>query len=195
MAIDKNSKGWIAVPGLRPKGDRTLAEQMMGLERALKECRGKSVLDLGCAEGMIAREFARAGARRVLGIELLKSHLEVAHEVCRGLDMVEFRRAHLGEYVVANPQHERFDIVLALGIIHKLEDPNQPMGFAADCAKTLLCFRAPAKTGKAGEDYVVKSKFSNKVCNVPALMRARGFVDQGTVPGVRGEGVQYWERK
>ena len=195
MAIVMADKGWFKVPGLRPKGDRTFEEQMMGLDLALAEAKGKTVLDLGCAEALISREFAKAGARHVVGIELLASHLEVARVVCKGLP-VRFITAHLGDYAARHPAPEQFDIVLALGIIHKLHDPSVAMAWAAKSCRDLLCFRAPAKKDKAcNGDYLVKSKFGNARCNVPATMRSLGFVDEGTHNGVRGESVQYWRRK
>lgn len=187
-------KGWFRIPNIRPDGDRTIAEQMLGLERALAECAGKDVLDLGCAEGAISAEFARAGARRVVGIELLETHLQVARKVCAGLP-VEFMCAHLTDWMIAHQEPETFDTVLALGIIHKLNDPNVPLVWAAKSARDLLCFRAPSRRDKAGKDYTIRSKFNrHAVCNVPATMREQGFVDEGTVAGVRGEGVQYWRR-
>lgn len=187
-------KGWFRVPGIRPEGDRSIEEQMLGLDRALAECKGKRVLDLGCAEGCISAEFARAGAAEVVGIELLETHLQVAAKVCAGLP-VRLICAHLGDYIMANPQPDRFDIVLVLGIIHKLPDPAVPMAWAARATAELLCFRAPARKEKAGADYSIKSKFSNASVNVPALMRAGGFIDDGVVAGVRGEAVQYFRRK
>lgn len=193
MAVNLQ-KGWFKVPGIREKGDRTLEEQMMGLDKALAECAGKRVLDLGCAEAMIAREFARAGAKLVHGIELLQSHLDVARRVCRGLP-VNLTCSHLGDYVARHPVPEKFDIVLALGIIHKMDDPGVLLRWAALSSDNLLCFRAPAKVDAVGADYFVKSKFKDITCNVPKTMRDCGFVDEGIIPGVRGEAVQYWRRK
>jgi 2-polyprenyl-3-methyl-5-hydroxy-6-metoxy-1,4-benzoquinol methylase len=68
-------KGWLSVPGIREHADRTLAEQMLGLDKAVAECKGKRVLDLGCAEGLIGLEFAKAGAVNVVGIESLQTTL------------------------------------------------------------------------------------------------------------------------
>lgn len=189
--VDLVNKGWLKVPGIRPMGDRTLEEQMLGLDPALAEAKGKTVLDLGCAEGLIGREFARAGATRVLGIELLKSHLEVARKACKGFREMEFVCAHLGAYIAqVGAEIEQFDIVLALGIIHKLDDPAIPLVFAARSARSLVCFRAPAHA----YDGVVKAKHSGKVCNVPEIMTREGFVDEKLIKGVRGEAVQYWRR-
>jgi len=187
-------KGWFQVPGIRPEGDRTIAEQLLGLERALAECKGKRVLDLGCAEGCISAEFARAGAAEVVGIELLQTHLDVARKVCRKLP-VRLIRAHVGDYAARNPYPQKFDIVLALGIIHKIDDPNVPLRWAALSCSDLLCFRAPARKESAGADYTIKSKFGDITCNVPKTMREAGFVDEGIIQGVRGEAVQYFRRR
>lgn len=183
-------KGWFRVPGFRPDGDRTLKEQMMGMAPALAEAKGKTVLDLGCAEALISLEFARAGAIDVLGIELLASHLEIARKVCKG-QPVRFICAHLGDYIAAQPQPQQFDIVLALGIIHKLEDPAVPLRFAARSAKDLMLFRAPAKA----TDGVIRAKHSKVPCNVPLVMKEEGFQEEKLIAGVRGEAVQYWRRQ
>jgi 2-polyprenyl-3-methyl-5-hydroxy-6-metoxy-1,4-benzoquinol methylase len=184
------NKGWFKIPGVRD-GDRTLKEQMIGLEPALAEAKGKTVLDLGCAEGLIAREFARAGAKQVVGIELLAAHLAVAKAQCRGLDNISFICAHLGDYIVTLESIPQYDIVLALGIIHKLHDPAVPLRFAAQSAKSLVLFRAPAKK----YDGLIKSKHTDLKVDVPELMQAEGFAEEQLIPGVRGEAVQYWRRR
>lgn len=192
------NKGWIAVPGIRPLADRTLAEQIMGLGPAIEFARGKTVLDLGCAEGMIGREFARAGATDVLGIEQLGAHLSVARRVAAGwpqdpapMPQMRFEQAHLAAWAESHPQPEPFDVVLALGIIHKLHDPKMALAFAARSARLLLCFRAPA----VATEGIVKSKFTAKAVNVPKQMAGYGFREGDTIPGVRGEAVQYWWRE
>ena len=192
MAIDPNAKGWLMVPGIRPDGDRTLEEQMMGLTPALEECRGKTVLDLGAAEGLIGREFARAGAVSVLGIELLETHLEVARKACAGYPQMRFICSNLLTYILrlAGQKPQQFDLVLCLGVIHKMPDPSIPLRFAAQSARSLLVFRAPA----AAIDGVVKSKYSGGKVNVPQVMREEGFVEEALIQGVRGEAAQYWRR-
>lgn len=183
-------RGWFSIAGVRP-GDRTLKEQMIGLDLALKEARGKTVLDLGCAEGLISREFAKAGAKSVLGIELLASHLAVAKVQCRDVPQVQFVQAHLGDYIKARESFPQYDIVLALGIIHKLEDPAIPLRFAAQSARSLVVFRAPAKK----YDGLIKSKHSDIKCDVPKIMKSEGFIETALIEGVRGEAAQYWRRR
>ena len=189
------AKGWFKIPGIRPEGDRSVEEQMLGLQPALAEAKGKTVLDLGCAEGPISRAFALAGAIDVLGVELLEEHLKVARRLCADVPQVRFVCAHLDGYVAeVNPPGTvppLFDIVLALGIIHKLDDPAVPLRFAARSARDLLCYRASAHA----RDGIIVSKFKKIACNVPAVMTQEGFVEERLIPGVRGEAVQYWRRK
>ena len=189
------SRGWFQIPNIRLDGDRSIQEQMLGLEDALAECAGKTVIDLGCAEGAISRAFAEAGASRVLGIEVLESHLKVARAYCKGYPQIEFVCANLRDYIPAHPDHERFDITLCLGIAHKLPDPAVPLRFAARCTKDLLLFRAPGRAALKQWDGTIKAKHGDGACNVPEIMKAEGFIEEKLIPGVRGEAAQYWRRK
>jgi len=184
------AKGWFKIKGVRD-GDRTLDEQMKGLAPALSEASGKTILDLGCAEGCISREFAKAGAKRVLGIELLETHLLVAKMICKDYPQIEFIHSHLDDYVLNLTSFPRYDIVLALSVIHKLKDPALPLRFAAQSAKSLLVFRPPARLYKG----MVRSKHSKTAVDVAAVMREEGFALEQTIQGVRGESAQYWRRK
>lgn len=181
-------KGWFIIEGYQD-GDRTLAEQMLGIEPALAECKGKTVLDLGCAEGLIGREFARAGAN-VLGVELLPGHVEAAEEACKGMPNIRFICKELSAYIAERPNPEQFDIVLSLGIAHKLKFPGVLTEFAARSARNLLLFRAPAK----GAGGIVTGKHSGIECHVPTIMEQHGFQEEKIIEGVRGESVQYWRK-
>jgi 2-polyprenyl-3-methyl-5-hydroxy-6-metoxy-1,4-benzoquinol methylase len=187
MAID-TSKRWFKVPGDSKPADRTLDEQMLGVTPALAEAAGKSVLDLGCAEGLIALEFAKAGASRVLGVEMLEYHLEVARRLCTDRP-VEFICARLEE--VTAEQLGRHDIVLALAIIHKLRDVKAGLELAAGACKDLLVFRGP---NYMQPDGWMRSKHWPTAVNVNQTMEACGFRLEAAGPGPRGEPVQRWRR-
>jgi len=185
------SKGWIAVPGIREQADRTLSEQMAGLEHALSLTSGKTVLDLGCAEGLIGREFALAGAVSVLGIEVLETHLEVARKACADCKQMRFICANLEDYMQRHEPPAQFDIVLCLGIAHKLRNPESVMRFSCRSARDLVCFRAPASAW----DGWFRAKHGGERCHVPTIMAKQGFTLERHVAGKRGEGVEYWRRK
>lgn len=184
-------KGWFKIPGLRPEGDRTIAEQSLGLEDALAEARDKSVLDLGCAEGAISKQFAEAGAVLVVGIESLAAHLEIARRWCSGFPQVRFENSYLQDWIPAHEPPEQFDIVLILGIVHKLPDPSIPLDWAARATRDLLLYRGPA----SGGDGWVKAKHFDANANYREIFEKRGLIFEKRAPGVRGEAVEYWRRK
>lgn len=190
--------GWLKIPGVQD-GDRDLQEQMLGLDQALASAKGKTVLDIGCAEGLIAREFVRAGARHVTGLELLEDHLTVAREQCKGLPAT-FICAEMRAWIEKNPNPQQYDIVLALGIAHKLHQPGTLMTFSARSASEMVVFRGPGKINLSWDGWL-KSKFGTSQagvaipCHVPTVMTEQGFVEGETLPSCRGERVQYWHRK
>lgn len=190
-------KGWIAVPGIRENADRTLEEQLLGLELGIAEAAGKTVLDLGCAEGVIGREFARAGATRVLGIESLAGHLEVARLACAAETQMEFAQAYLQDWIPAHPDPEVFDLVLALGIIHKVYDPGEALRFACRSCRDLLLFRAPAHAweGWVQAKHRAPGAPARLRVHVPTAMEEEGFALERKIAGARGEAVEYWRRR
>lgn len=191
MAHDKN-KGWLSVPGIREKADRTLEEQTHGLEHAYAEAQGASVLDLGCAEGLIGREFAKRGAVRVLGLELLKDHIDVARKACADFPQMEFQHTNLF-YHSQTVHPEPFDIVLALSVIHKMPVPETLLRWAAKSAMKLLLLRAPKWAHKGT---MIHSKhYNGSVCDTVKVMESEGFEHIRTINNSRNEPLHYWRRK
>lgn len=185
-------KGWFKWDGVQD-GDRTAEEQLRGLEAALAVCKGKTVLDLGCAEGFIAAAFAKAGASRVVGIELLADHVAVGRKVCAGLP-VDLIVNELAAWIAGHPDPEQFDIVLALGIAHKILYPGTVIEFAAKSAKELVVFRGPGKKGMFW-DGTLRAKFGGATCHVPSIFKKHGFTEGETHDSAQGERAQYWHKQ
>lgn len=183
-------EGWFVIRG-QQRGLRTIEEQMKGLEQALPMASGKTVLDIGAAEGLISREFARAGAK-VTAVEVIEAHCEVAREVCAGLD-VTVVNGHLaeiaaGDELAAGWQH---DIVLALGVVHKLRDPGVGLRFSARAAREVMLLRMRRNQPHG----VLRSKHDGVTgVHVAKCMADEGFRLEQTVPGPRDEIVQFWRR-
>lgn len=179
--------GWFKLPG--QKGDRDVDGQLLGLKHALVEVgeagvAGKplSVLDLGCAEGAIALEFARAGAARILGLEVIASHLGVARELCAGYPC-EFQCVDLNRAKV-EVQKQEFDVVLALAVIHKLRDPAGALRYFAGMARSLVVVRMPA--------WAVKWRFAHErgrgeLIDCAKELAPLGFVIERMERGPNGE--------
>lgn len=188
MSVNTNRR-WFKVPGINKPADRTLEEQMRGLDRALAAAPGKTVLDLGCAEGLIALEFAKVGAK-VTGVEVLDYHLEVALDVCG--HRVDLIKHDLNVWSEVESNAWRSEIVLALAVLHKLRDVKRGLELAARSAGNLIVFRWPAwydiKNG------VLRSKHHASAVEVRGVMTREGFALEHRAEGPRGEPVEYWRR-
>lgn len=184
---------WFQIPGIQD-GERSIDEQLLGLESALAEASaGKTVWDLGCAEGAIAFAFMKAGAT-VEACDFNNTMIETALNLRGRLPdaerrRIQFRVADL-RYSLADGLKARFDIVLALAVVHKLPKPEAALGYIARAAKSLVVIRLPG--GSQGR---FLSKNYRAECDVNATMPGHGFVLEQAVPGPRDERVQYWRRR
>lgn len=176
--------GWFSFPGA--PGDRTFEQQMTGLRPWLADlCRGKSILDFGCAEGLIGIEMLRHGAVHVHGIELVPERVKHARQLARGF-------ASLYEVGDANdwrPSKE-YDVTLALAILHKLRDPSAVAKRLAMHTREHLVVRLPP----AGA--VIVDVRSNRVPHdITATVREHGFaLERATNDGPLGEWIGVYRR-
>jgi len=170
-------------------GHRSLEEQMRGLEKALRMAKGKSVLDLGCAEGFISKEFLKAGAESLTGIDITKTFIAEAVEQCKDFSNAKFIRSNLDAYI-KSIHKGKYDIVLALAIIHKAKNPNDFLKLAIDSCNPsgLIVIRYPIGQSEG----IIKSKFCDNKCDVIKTMTDNGFVSKGKLVGPRSEVVEYW---
>lgn len=170
-------------------GDRSLEEQMLGIEKALDFAKGKTVLDLGCAEGFISREFLKAGAESLTGIDIMQTYIAAAIKICKDFSNVKFIRSDLNSYS-RSAYKKKYDVVLALAIIHKANNPADFLKLAIKSCnpKGLIVIRYPI----AQSEGIIKSKHCNNTCDVIKTMAENSFVSIGKFAGPRDEVVEYW---
>lgn len=85
------------------------------------DLRGKCVCDLGCGTGRYVIAYARAGARRVLGIDAAFNMINRASFLIQQAgvsDQAEVRQVGILDF----PEQESFDITLAVGVFDYTED-------------------------------------------------------------------------
>jgi tRNA (mo5U34)-methyltransferase len=100
---------------------------------------GKRVLDVGCNCGGFSVEAAKAGATRVVGIDLAERYIEQANLVRSALQLeqAEFRVMAIEE--VGPDTLGMFDVVLCLGVLYHLESPVAAMrSLASVCEDVML---------------------------------------------------------
>lgn len=192
MAHAQQVKGgpWFEVFG--KAGDRTLRQQMMGLQPLMQTVEGRSVLDVGCAEGLISLECLRAGAAQVHGLEIRKSAVQTAITVAQN-DPIAKDREWLFEEADANtaaPQRD-YDIVLMLAVLHKLRDPlGACMRFAA-AALHLVVIRLPPENAPK----IIDARSGNSPVDIDLAMRVSGFERaRAAYDGPFGEWLGYYRR-
>ena len=138
----KEHRGWFKVPGVQ-WGDRTLEEQVMGLDAV----KGRSVLDIGCAEGLISRWLCGRGAKHADCVGRIVDELEAGRRLCAGYP-IHFHCADLRkmEQVRGLRLRRQYDVVLLLSIVHKMLDPLPLLEWAAGKARHTIAVRVPART-------------------------------------------------
>lgn len=177
-------KGWFAIPNVQD-GARSIEEQLRGLDDVVAQIQGKSVLDLGCAEGMILRHMKQHGAGRCAAYE---GNPDLFNAACEYL-------IPLGCEVVLADLNEpqdfgQFDVVLLLAILHKLKNPEKSLReFAAAC-RELLVIRLPI-----GSEGIIAWKHGRHMtCDTREVLSDIGFILQADEEGPRTERVHIWRR-
>ena len=178
-------KGWFSTAG-RP-GDRELADQLKGLNWLLANCAGKTVLDAGCAEGLISIELAKAGAVAVHGVEIVRGHVEVGNKL-RGDLPVTLEVADMNVWA---PRRD-YDIVIGLAILQKLRNPSAVARTLADAARETVIFRLPPRNAP----FVIDERSGCTPHNIATVMDRAGFnLAEAANDGHLGEWVGRWARR
>lgn len=158
-------------------GKWPLSERLHGLAPLLDVTAGRSVIDFGAAEGLIAREFLKNGAGKLIGFELDMHRVEKAIKICCHWDACEFYAADLSDWTtfcrVYAEKIIRYDIVLYLGIHHHLPVENRQHILAniCDLASNYIAIRTPEKFYESD--------------GIDSLLQEKGFVRFKAVSGQR----------
>lgn len=182
------SKGWFHTEGR--EGDRTIEQQMQGLSPLWPIIYDKSVLDIGCAEGLISVECIHHGARHVRGIEIVPGHVDVARSLSRTLPYgsIAFQVADANSFVPSVGC--QYDVVLMLAILHKLRDPVACCKRFAEAATEMCVIRLPPETAPT----VVDSRSGSVPFDINAAMEQCGFVLERVTLGHLAEWTGYYRR-
>ena len=106
-----------------------------------KHVKGKSVLDLFCANGVFSVESALAGAKRVVGIDFSPERVECARFLASVIeDRVDcsFDFVAGDVYNLSKLVSESFDVVLMLGGLYHIADPPHILAKVRGLAKERL---------------------------------------------------------
>lgn len=174
-------KGWF-VTGGRP-GDRTLAQQLVGLD--VVNIKGKTLLDVGCAEGLISIEMANRGAAAVHGVEIVPEHVKVGNRLRGDLPVT----LEVGDANTWAPKRA-YDVVFMLALLQKVRDPSAVCArFAAAACETVV-LRLPPKYAPT----IIDDRSGNKPHDIHAVMLACGFAQTKVLFGTFDEWIGRYDR-
>jgi SAM-dependent methyltransferase len=166
-------------------GEVALERQFSGLH--MIDVSGKTVLELGCAEGLVSLEMIKRGARLVHGVELRDRALEVARSIAHvtsNNDRMTFWLGNLTQIpdVLSQPgMLDSYDVVTAMAVLQKM--PNQPSileHMLQKCRETFV-IRLPVR--KAFQYRYKKTAWSFNGADVVPLIEAQGFKMRWEGPG------------
>lgn len=184
-------KGWFIIDGVQ-EGDRYVTEQLTGLGMLEDNAKGCSVLDFGCAEGLISRHLVQTcGASGAVGLSLVGREIEQGRRQCDGLP-IALHQVNLDEFrgwLDAFPNElQPADIVLLLSILHKLKHPLRFLDLALRYARNMVAIRLPGPV-------IIDARSDRVPYNVKQHMRNRGFILADKPKGPRGEWLTIWQRR
>lgn len=84
------------------------------LFNSIGDVRGKTVLDLACGEGIVAREMYSRGAKHVVALDECSEMLDIAESRHPSGASIEYWRAHVGDLGAIG----QFDIVTGAYLLH-----------------------------------------------------------------------------
>lgn len=182
-------KSWF--PMGRGEHERTLQQQLKGLRPVLDEferarLRGAplTALDIGCAEGLIGMECAKAGAAYVHGVELVPERVRDALRL-RGSLPCAYEIGNVATYQPTKP----YDVLLALSILQKLPNPSATLyRLVHSFCRRLVVIRLPPGRGPL----IVDPRSNNVPHDLDATLRQLGFRLEQETEGHLSEWIGIW---
>lgn len=169
---------------------RTLDQQMTGLESLWPLLHGQSVLDIGCAEGLLSRECVKHGAAIVYGIDNRISAITAANLDAPKNCTFAVRDANSYSPVAG------FDVVLMLAVLHKLRDPSAAFRRLLGACSDLCVVRLPHNDWPVLRD----PRSGDRPHNLAAVAESAGFellrvADGPVADGQPPEWVGFFKRR
>lgn len=180
-----NGRGWFHTKGRQ--GDRAIVDQLKGLD--IIDFDGKTVLDLGCAEGAISEYALDQGAKSATGVEIVAEHVDVGRRL---YPRVQFQIADLHHWGDREQMAgKQWDVVLMLACLHKLRRPLERLQVFLELASDLAVVRLPPATGPV----IVDSRSGSVPLDTRKTFALAGFKLQAEGNfGHFGEYMAYWRR-
>jgi ubiquinone/menaquinone biosynthesis C-methylase UbiE len=107
---------------------------------------GRTVIDVGCGPGHYSIALARAGAKKVLGLDFAAGMLKIARDRAQSYGVAEGCAFELGDFLTY-PLPERFDYAVVMGFMDYVADPRAIVDRVLDVTSVRAFFSFPKAGG------------------------------------------------
>lgn len=179
---DPEGSGWFKSRQI--KGWRSLEEQLKGLKWVLERAPGRTILDIGSAEGVISGELIKRGAVSADCVELSESRCVLGRKlypkirfIARDVQMLDVEHDDLAD---------SYDMVLLLSILQKIPYPEDLLEYAQKVARHYIAIRLP-------KPIMSDHRQKYRKIDVVKILKENGWVHK-TKQGPRDEWVGLFRR-
>lgn len=110
----------------------------------IKPLNNKTVLDVGCGSGPYVVEAARCGSKRVVGLDMAKSMLDLARQRAVTVGVADKCEFVVGKFPEDSPQ-ETFDYAIVMGVMDYVADPSPFLSTLAQRVQLCAVLSFPSK--------------------------------------------------
>jgi SAM-dependent methyltransferase len=144
LRLHRPHHGWFTTA--EQSGLYELAERLTGLAPLENVATNATILDLGCAEGLIGLHFLGLGGALLHGVDRHSRFVETAQTIARLQPKARFFKFDLNVLADQIPDGllSSYDIVLCLCVAHKLREPELFLRRVAGLCTGYLALQLPA---------------------------------------------------
>lgn len=111
---------------------------------ALEPLNNKTVIDVGCGSGPYSVEAARRGGKRVLGVDMAQSMIDLGRQRATATGVADKCEFLLGTFPEDAPQ-ETFDYAIVMGVMDYTSDPSAFLSTLAQIVRLRAVLSFPSK--------------------------------------------------
>jgi 2-polyprenyl-3-methyl-5-hydroxy-6-metoxy-1,4-benzoquinol methylase len=103
---------------------------------------GKTILDAGCGSGRFYVEFAKRGAKKVIGIDISENMVSLSKKLAEEMGVADICDFHKSSILDFKPEI-KYDLSIAIGVLDYIRDPLPVLAKLGKLSKGLVIISFP----------------------------------------------------
>ena len=173
---------------------RDIRERWRLTIEACGDLNGKTALDIGCGGGRYAVDFAKRGARQVIGLDFAPKMIGLARDYAR-TEGLENRCEFITGDFLSWESAQRFDICVAMGVFDYIAEPRPFLERMVQLTDHRIIASFPSNSFLRGP--LRKFRYRLKGCPVylfdrPQIQEILKGLGDAWISKIRGHGMDYF---